>query len=380
MTVLLAISVIFAGCQKNSAETITPGPTSTISPKETVSPAPTSSSTATPFTSVSPVEDSPVDFIEKTMSVNGRQNKVFMLSIDVDDSRVTVEPYLSFGKTYGFETLTEMAETRKAIAGVNSGFFFEYGRPSGLVVIDGETVSPGSGRFESIFINKGEISFEVIQTEITVGIGDSSFETNNFNVPCSEGEYGVYSSFYGNTDRLDINRKYIVTEGSRVLKYGTTSTPKGIPENGYSICLPSDFIFPEDLENTEVKVYFFPVFETGTMAYEGASMIIKDGESLAGDSMPWVGNLNHYDPRTCIGLLSDGKLGVVVIDGRQEGYSTGTTGRETADLLLELGFTDAFMLDGGASSAMYYDGEIVNNPSDMGIERILAGSILVFVD
>lgn len=379
--VLLIVSAFLASCNKSTSEnTEKPSesqvwPTKTVaqSPVVTVSPSDTPSETPIP-------SNLPIIFSEKVFNINDRENHVFIMSVDISDEQLTVKPYLSFNKIYGFETLTDMVADTGAYAGLNAGFFFEYGRPSGLVVIDGETVSPGSGKYESIVISEGEIEFRKVKTKVNVTIGELSIETEVFNVEAKENEIAVYSSYYGNTDRSDAFRKYLVINNKKVQEHGIISVPKGIPAGGYIIDLPHDYALPENIEEQDVNIDITPSFPSGTMAYEGASMLVKDGVSLAGDIMPWVGNLNHYDPRTCIGKLDNGRLGLVVIDGRQSGYSTGTTGRETADILIELGFTDAFMLDGGASSAMYYEEGVVNNPSDMGIERVIAGAILVFVE
>ncbi|MBN1623026.1 MAG: phosphodiester glycosidase family protein [Clostridia bacterium] len=377
---LLLLSLLFVSCKGQEEGIVSEKPVFSELPYATLEPTRTPLPITTILPAPTPEEDVPVEFSERTFTINGRENRIFVLKIDTTDSRVRVVPYLSFNKIYGYETLSDMMEKTGAYAGVNSGFFFEYGRPSGLVVIDGETISPGTGRFESIVISNGDIRFETIETKVTLEIENKQIEIKSFNQPLEAGGTAVYSSRYGNTDRIAEFRKYMVIKSNTVVDYGTASSPLGIPEGGYVVVLPDEYAFPENLKDLTISISITPSFEEGTMAYEGASMLIENGISLAGDVMPWVGNLNHYDPRTCIGKFSDGSLGLVVIDGRQEGYSSGTTGRETADILLELGFTDAFMLDGGASSAMYFESGIVNSPSDMGIERILAGAILVTIE
>ncbi len=56
----------------------------------------------------------------------------------------------------------------------------------------------------------------------------------------------------------------------------------------------------------------------------------------------------------------------VVVDGRQDGHSRGVTMGELAQIMIDLGATTAYNLDGGGSSTMYYDGEVVNSPSNGG--------------
>lgn len=59
------------------------------------------------------------------------------------------------------------------------------------------------------------------------------------------------------------------------------------------------------------------------------------------------------EPRTVVGIDRSGKrLSLVVVDGRQAGYSEGLSMQELADLCAELGLYTALNLDGGGSSTM----------------------------
>ncbi|WP_286794774.1 phosphodiester glycosidase family protein, partial [Microbacterium sp. UBA3394] len=71
-------------------------------------------------------------------------------------------------------------------------------------------------------------------------------------------------------------------------------------------------------------------------------------------------------PRTAVGVIDDNHLVFVVVDGRQSGYSEGVTLTELADIFVDLGATTAYNLDGGGSSTMFFDGEVVNSPSNGG--------------
>ncbi|MBN2557603.1 MAG: phosphodiester glycosidase family protein [Clostridia bacterium] len=330
-----------------------------------------------PVFSPEPESVNPIGFEEKTISVNGRENRVFILTIDISDENVSVFPYLSFGRIYGFETLGDMAESSGAYAAVNGGFFFEYGRPSGLVVIDGETISPGTGKFESLVIEDGNARFETIGSKAVLVIGNERIIMDRYNEPATAEENALFSYAYGSTDRLGYERNAIVIKDGMASVYKSRESGVKIPEGGYVVSLPVKYGDAGKYDGMECSVEISPEFKSGAAAYECASMLVKDGKSMAGDLMPWVGNMNHYDPRTCVGIMTDGRVGFVVIDGRQEGYSSGTTGRETADLLITLGFTDAVMLDGGASSQMIYLGETVNSPSASGTQRLLAGGFMI---
>ena len=59
----------------------------------------------------------------------------------------------------------------------------------------------------------------------------------------------------------------------------------------------------------------------------------------------------------------------VVVDGRSPGYSAGVTMTGLAEIMQGLGATTAYNIDGGGSSTMYFNGELVNNPLGKGEER-----------
>ncbi|GEK80958.1 phosphodiester glycosidase family protein [Agrococcus baldri] len=70
-------------------------------------------------------------------------------------------------------------------------------------------------------------------------------------------------------------------------------------------------------------------------------------------------------PRTAIAVLADGSIAFVVVDGRSDA-SAGMTLTELAEHLASIGAVTAYNLDGGGSSTMVVDGEVVNTPSNGG--------------
>lgn len=68
-------------------------------------------------------------------------------------------------------------------------------------------------------------------------------------------------------------------------------------------------------------------------------------------------------PRSSIGQTVDGSTLMLVIDGRQVGYSLGTTVSECADILLRYHCQNAMNLDGGSSASMSYMGEMITRTS-----------------
>ncbi len=104
-------------------------------------------------------------------------------------------------------------------------------------------------------------------------------------------------------------------------------------------------------------------------------ILIQDGQITSDFSNVKIdtnfGNrsIQNANPRTAIGMIAPNHYVFVVVDGRNEGYSRGMTLTELADLMQDLGATEAYNLDGGGSSTMYFMGRVVNNPQGKNQER-----------
>lgn len=93
--------------------------------------------------------------------------------------------------------------------------------------------------------------------------------------------------------------------------------------------------------------------------------LVEDGAVLVDDDDE-VGHAMSSNPRTALGKVSDGHYVMVVTDGRTD-ESEGLSLLELATFMRdELGVECAYNLDGGGSSTLWYQGEVVNNPTTNG--------------
>lgn len=93
--------------------------------------------------------------------------------------------------------------------------------------------------------------------------------------------------------------------------------------------------------------------------------LVENGK-VSVDSDDEVGRAMASNPRTAIGVKSDGTYIFVVSDGRTD-ESKGLSLMQLAEFMKELGAETAYNLDGGGSSTMVFNGSVVNTPTGGGI-------------
>lgn len=98
-------------------------------------------------------------------------------------------------------------------------------------------------------------------------------------------------------------------------------------------------------------------FSFGPALVQDGAVTVSEGEE--------VGHAMASNPRTAIGIIDDLHYVLVVSDGRTA-ESAGLTLRQLAEFMQGLGVTTAYNLDGGGSSTMYWNGQVINNPTTSG--------------
>lgn len=73
-------------------------------------------------------------------------------------------------------------------------------------------------------------------------------------------------------------------------------------------------------------------------------------------------DVKPVNPRCGIGMVENGHMVFVVVDGRRDN-SPGVTISDFAALMHDLGCTQAYNMDGGATALMIYEGKVISNPS-----------------
>jgi len=163
---------------------------------------------------------------------------------------------------------------------------------------------------------------------------------------------------------LAINGDYYgANKTDYVIKNGTVYRSTQRSDSEYD-----DLVIYEDgsfgiINETEVSAE--ELVEDGvTQLFAFGPTLVEDGEVVVSQNDE-VGKAMASNPRTAIGIIDDCHYILVVADGRSSA-SEGLSLYELAQIMQEYGCETAYNLDGGGSSTMYFNGEVVNNPTTNG--------------
>ena len=120
----------------------------------------------------------------------------------------------------------------------------------------------------------------------------------------------------------------------------------------FSIINEDEITAEELLEDDAQQILSF-----GPALVENGAVAVSEGDE--------VGKAKTSNPRTAIGIIDDLHYMFIVSDGRTE-ESAGLSLSQLAKFMKALGVVTAYNLDGGGSSTMYFNGEVINNPTTNG--------------
>ena len=160
---------------------------------------------------------------------------------------------------------------------------------------------------------------------------------------------------------LAINGDYYgARQSGYVIRNGVVYRNQG--SNGEDMVISKDgtlsFISESDT-NTDslIQKQAWQVLSFGPVLVENGQIAVTENDE--------VGMAMASNPRTAIGTVAKNHYLFVVSDGRTS-ESAGLSLYELANFMKSLGATNVYNLDGGGSSTMVFQGEVVNNPTTNG--------------
>lgn len=326
----------------------------------------------------------------------------------IDPAKYKTAFVKSHDQIFGKETVENMAKRTGAAIAINGGFFEngkdEDGINSGTMVLDGKILGLRFVLQTCLIQDENGLSIEQFNPSIQFPL-----TIDKVNKPCLKNDSILYSHFWGKTTLTPLqNRKEIIFEEN-----GTIATVMNgnnpIPTNGFVLSLPMDTDLPNPPPLTFLPNSIFSRKKLSMIM--GIPMLVDDSKAK-----PLDGASNFYlsaHARTAIGIKPNKEivlvvaqhskpkdfkditlgeandiirknnlenptikeLGVLIHKEMASSKTTGLTLKELADLMVELGCEKAVNLDGGSSSTLFIEGNVVNN-----CEKAAVSDAVIFID
>ena len=335
--------------------------------------------------------------------------KVSVVEMDLTNPYIVMETCLGGEKSVACETPVSMASRNnrpghEVVGAVNGDFFMtsptnEVGLPLSGQVRNDELVLSSHNRACLVLDNDNRPYIDRLTFTGTVTSGETSFALNLVN----RMRYAY--------EHIAANQSFLFTRSYGPVTYDGSSSgkmvllrPAGDPfrwnANGVEQCIIEDIFDAKG--STTIPDGKAILWLKGTYANYVESLNVGDelsvsfrltlnNESQDINIHQLIGGSNHIimqngqfmedwaerHPRTAIGFNADStRLYFVVVDGRHL-TSTGVTLREMKGIFDALGAVNAVNLDGGGSSCILVNDEVLNHPSDGPVRAVGNGCLFV---
>ena len=335
--------------------------------------------------------------------------KVSVVEMDLTNPYIVMETCLGGEKSVACETPVSMASRNnrpghEVVGAVNGDFFMtsptnEVGLPLSGQVRNDELVLSSHNRACLVLDNDNRPYIDRLTFTGTVTSGETSFALNLVN----RMRYAY--------ENIAANQSFLFTRSYGPVTYDGSSSgkmvllrPSGDPfrwnANGVEQCIIEDIFDAKG--STTIPDGKAILWLKGTYANYAQSLNVGDelsvsfrltlnNESQDINIHQLIGGSNHIimqngqfmedwaerHPRTAIGFNADStRLYFVVVDGRHL-TSTGVTLREMKGIFDALGAVNAVNLDGGGSSCILVNDEVLNHPSDGPVRAVGNGCLFV---
>ncbi|MFI6484270.1 phosphodiester glycosidase family protein [Nonomuraea sp. NPDC050663] len=349
--------------------------------------------------------------------------KVHVLRVDFSRFRGTVDT--DFGPALnGPETLTDLITATGATAGINAQWFYNRA-PGGLYVKNGKLIGSATQGRGGIRITHGgrRVDVDAYTARVTLRSGGATTEIDGVNrlpgevwncggvggdqptqkpqhdLKCTDSSELVLFTPEWGVPPVGEGAEAVLDADGTVLAVNTTRGAS-VPAGGSVVQAIGDsaawllahaapggkLTVTERVEDSRGhRVPLTPdttILQVGpTLVRDGRVSVNADADGLIREGADQTFTYNwtlRANPRSMIGMDDRGRLMLVVVDGRQAGYSEGLGIAQTAELMKRLGAVEAMNLDGGGSSVLATAGAgIVNRPSDATGQRSLGNVFLV---
>ena len=339
------------------------------------------------------------------LNVSGALNlKVFYTTTDITNENVEMRVTKAGNKIQAMRSVSGQSkdnsvEGAQYFVGVNADFFdMSNGQPLGTNVLKSEIYNIATNA------NWTELSFDAQKNpylgklsfagNLTKPDG-SSFPITTINNGRGENFLVVFSSRFGSstgTNQWGIEVAAVPVDGASTIALGKTVKMKisGTPNTAGNMTIPAGGYvlsghgtantFISDLKDGDIVELSLTASANGqsidpVWTVGGCPAILSNGAVLETEDASIISHLPSKEPRTAVGYDATGtKVVMLVVDGRSD-ISDGCRTKILADIMREVGCSEAMNFDGGGSTELYHQKLGIRNVPSGGVERSVTNAL-----
>ena len=315
--------------------------------------------------------------------MNGRQIQAYLVSVEPGE-RYQLLPFSAAGAYNGRGRLSQFAQQNKLIAAINASYFDTDGWVIGCIKNQGRMMAMDDEPRSGYVLKNGNP--DIVQDINYYGTLDlpngQHLVLKGMNRARISDDLVLYNSFFAPSTKTNQWGREIKIVNNRVTAISTAGnmviTPGSSVISGHGASAAALAQLRVGDRVTISETLGNSAADAAETVVSGGPLLVEHGRvqvRVAEEKIP-ADIAKGRAPRTALGIKKDGTLLMVVVDGRSNN-SAGLTLTELATYMLRLGAREAVNFDGGGSSVMAINGQVVNKPSD-GRERSVSVGLGLF--
>lgn len=309
-----------------------------------------------------------VKHVKMVKYYNGKPVRLNIVEVSrgVNDS-LEIEPAIASNTLAARSKISNIAKRENAIVAINGGYFKpQTGVPLGTLMINKKVYT--GPIYDRVAMGISDTGYDMARVQLrgTIETNKGDLRIDNVNQPRMLSTHIiVYTPDWGEVSPPSPQYgMQLVVEDGKLIK--TSYSSCAIPKNGFVVVGPESKLKDiADAKKFKLDIKMNPEWENVNHIISGGPYLVKNGEVFVDMTEQRLGSIGGRNPRTAIGYTADNNLIMVTADGR-EGESIGLTLVELANLMKHLGCVNAMNLDGGGSTVMFVNGQVVNKPAVQG--------------
>ena len=289
--------------------------------------------------------------------------RINIVEADLKLANLVIKPELASEKLNSRRSIKNIAKKSSSLVALNGTYFKpQTGVPIGTLMIDGKLMT--GPMYDRVALGVFDDGFDIARVSLDAKVKSDGkiIKIDNVNQQRTLSTHVLlYTPEWGTTAPRSPKYGYqIAVSDGRIVSTSTTALQ--IPADGYVIVGPKSILSAyETGKKIKLNIKTLPEWKNVKHIISGGPYLVKDGSVFVDVTAQKLHSITGRNPRSAIGYTADNRLILVAVDGR-EGASVGLTLSELAGFMKSIGCTNAINLDGGGSTVMYVNGNIVNNP------------------